>query len=259
MNGQEHTRTHRSLAGLAPHPDQDLGYTLQDLVLDSIDVGDFLTELATVASDVLSTANNSVTCSITVIRRKRGVVTASSDARGRTLDELQNGHGNGPCLTALRHGSVIFVPDTRRDSRWTDYMEVVRRHGIGSILAVPLEMAGEAEAVMNLYSENTHGFSGPDISTAEALAGGAAKSLRLALRIAHLRDARDDLTAAMQSRSTIDTAVGIVMSQNRCGRDAAFKVLTQASNNRNMKLRDIAAQVIASISGETDVVVHFEE
>ena len=49
------------------------------------------------------------------------------------------------------------------------------------------------------------------------------------------------------------------MAQNRCGRDAAFNVLTRASISRNVKLRDIAARVIASVSGETDPEVYFDE
>jgi GAF domain-containing protein len=253
------TETHAAQDPTRPERDDSLGYTLQDLVLESPDVEEFLTDFAALAASELSTASNAVTCGVTVVRRKKGVAAASSDEKGRALDELQNSFGDGPCLTALRHATIVHVPDTGAEPRWPAYMKAVSRHGIGSILAVALDLAGEADAVLNLYSASPHGFSGPDITATQAFAEHAAKALRLALRLAHLRHTRDDLAAAMKSRATIDTAVGIIMAQNRCGRDAAFGVLTQASNHRNVKLRDVAAGVIASVSGESELPAHFDE
>ncbi|MFB9714712.1 GAF and ANTAR domain-containing protein [Arthrobacter methylotrophus] len=215
--------------------------------------------MATLAAAALSTASNDVSCGVALKTRKNGVATAGSDERVHALDELQIDFSDGPCLTAFRSHSVILVADTRNERRWRDYVEVVWQNGIGSILAVPLDVVGEAEAVMKFYSTARRGFSAPDITAAEEFADSASKSLCLALTISQLRHARDDLTTAMQSRSTIDTAVGIVMAQNRCGRDTAIKVLTRASNSRNVKLRDIAATVIASVSGETDSAAYFDE
>ncbi|UKA56197.1 MULTISPECIES: GAF and ANTAR domain-containing protein [unclassified Arthrobacter] len=259
MAEPQSTETHAAQDATQPERDDSLGYTLQDLVLESPDVEEFLTDFAALAASELSTASNAVTCGVTVVRRKKGVVAASSDEKGRALDELQNSFGDGPCLTALRDKAIVHVPDTSAEPRWPAYMKAVARHGIGSILAVALDLAGEADAVLNLYSASPHGFSGPDITATKAFAEHAAKALRLALRLAHLRHTRDDLAAAMKSRATIDTAVGIIMAQNRCGRDAAFGVLTQASNHRNVKLRDVAAGVIASVSGESELPAHFDE
>jgi hypothetical protein len=242
-----------------PDPDPDLGYTLQDMVLDSPDVGDFLCNFSALASANFSTDSQIVMCGVTVVRRKRGVVAASSDERAHRLDTLQNTFGDGPCLTALRERTITHVPDTRTEIRWAEYMKAVANEGVGSILAVALDLAGEAEAVMNLYSDDVHGFSSPQIAAAEAFAEHGATSLRLALRIAHLKHTRDDLTSAMRSRTAIDTAVGIVMAQNRCSREAAFRVLTQTSSHRNIKLHDIAISVVASVSGEHHVDTYFEE
>jgi len=54
-------------------------------------------------------------------------------------------------------------------------------------------------------------------------------------------------------------AVGAIMAENRCSRDTAFQILTRASNTRNIKLRDVAASVIRSISGEQQIVTYFDE
>lgn len=53
----------------------------------------------------------------------------------------------------------------------------------------------------------------------------------------------------MASRSVIDQALGIIMGQNRCTATDAFDILRAASNHRNIKLRDIANEIVTRVSG----------
>jgi GAF domain-containing protein len=154
---------------------------------------------------------------------------------------------------------TVHVPDMASESRWEDYIVAVAGRGVGSILAVPLELEGETRAALNLFSTQAHGFSGEGIDGAEDFARQASKTLRLALRIAHLTEARNDLTAAMQSRTAIDIATGVIMAQNRCSQEAALRVLKTASSLRNVKLRDVAVQVAASVSGGSVLSTYFDE
>lgn len=131
--------------------------------------------------------------------------------------------------------------------------------GSASILRIPLELDEENSAVVNIYSPWPGAFSPEDAAEARRFAASAARPLLLALRISRLRESREDLAAAMQSRTIIDMAIGAIMAQNRCGRDAAFKILRNTSNNRNLKIRDVAAAVVASIAGDTDFTARFEE
>jgi hypothetical protein len=131
--------------------------------------------------------------------------------------------------------------------------------GSVSVLRIPLELDEETSAVVNLYSPWAGAFSPDTAAQARRFAADAARPLLLVLRISQLRESREDLAAAMQSRTIIDMAVGAIMAQNRCGRDAAFKILRNTSNNRNMKIRDVAAAVVASIAGDTDFTARFEE
>jgi hypothetical protein len=54
---------------------------------------------------------------------------------------------------------------------------------------------------------------------------------------------------ALASRSTIDQAIGVLMTQNRCTPDTAFGILRRASQNRNVKLRDVAATIVERFTG----------
>jgi GAF domain-containing protein len=237
----------------------DSEQSFQRMVLESRDVRDFLAELAVRAASRLSSPGNTVHCGVTVIRRRKPQAVAASDAAAKALDELQNGFGDGPCLTALRNRTTLLVPDLATEERWLPYVRTALEHGVSSILAVPLDLAGDAEAALNLYSGCSNGFPAEDISTVEAFARQAAGSIRLILRITQLSEAREDLSAAMQSRTIIDMAVGAIMAENRCTRDEAFNILTRASSARNIKLRDVAASVITSISGEEKIPTHFSE
>lgn len=246
-----------SAAGSAGPADTNL--SLQEMVLESRDMKDFLTELAVLAATRLSIPGSTIHAGVTVLRRKRPHAVAASDAPARALDELQNGFGDGPCLTSLRTRTTVLVPDLSAERRWAPYIRAAEQQGVCSILAVPLDLAGEAEAVLNLYAGRSNGFSVEDIATAEGFARQAASSVRLVVRITQLSEARNDLAAAIQSRTVIDMAVGAIMAENRCTRDDAVKILTKASNVRNTKLREVAAAVIMNISGETEISMHFDE
>ncbi len=114
---------------------------------------------------------------------------------------------------------------------------------------MPIPVDGEAQSGLNLYSPAPDAFDATAIHTAEIFAREASRSLRLAVRIARLTDARENLRAATESRTIIDLAVGIIMGQNACSQEVAMTILKAASNARNIKLRDVAAAVVESAGG----------
>ncbi|WP_461172308.1 GAF and ANTAR domain-containing protein [Arthrobacter sp. Z1-9] len=232
---------------------------LQDMVLETSDAEEFFQELAVFSASLLSPPDSKVHCNVTVVRRKKPVTVACSNARARVMDELQYAYGDGPCLTAMRTGTTTFVPDVSREHRWPEFIRAVAKKGIQSILGVPLRLEGESTAALNIYSSRPHGITGEDIARAELFGEQSAKTLRLELRLTRLQDAKDNLEAAMKNRTVIDVAVGVIMAQNRCSQDTAMTILRKASNSRNAKLRDVAAAVIASASPTASLRTHFDE
>ncbi|MGO4230086.1 GAF and ANTAR domain-containing protein [Arthrobacter sp. YAF34] len=230
---------------------------LQDLVLKTECVKEMLDELAEFSADTLADPAIAF-CSITLIQRKKPVTVANSDSSAVRLDETQYSTGDGPCLSAIRHQVVVHVPDLAHEDRWPAFTAAALEAGVGSSLSVPLVLEGEAEAGLNLYSTRSHGFTSEDISMVETYSYHASKALRLAVRISQLVETKAHLIAAMESRTTIDLATGAIMAQNRCGQDTAIKILKIASSTRNVKLRDIAASVVGSISHDPRVRTHFD-
>ncbi|MHA7279883.1 GAF and ANTAR domain-containing protein [Arthrobacter sp. MDT2-2] len=230
---------------------------LQDLVLDSPGVEHFLGTLAQLAARQLSDPGREVFCGVTLLRPRHAETVASSSEKALKLDKIQYSYGNGPCLTAARTMETVYVPDTRIDGRWPEYFATIAEHGMLSILGVPIPLKGEADCALNLYSNTVDGFTPEAAAAAEVFAREASRSLRLAVRIAHLSDKETHLSAALESRTVIDLAAGIIMGQNRCSQAKAMQILKAASSGRNIKLRDIAARVVATTSDETPTT-HFE-
>lgn len=242
---------------LRPQSQELLVDHLQDLVLKTDDVKEMLDELAEFSAVTLADPATAF-CSITLIQRKKPVTVARSEESVVRLDEAQYSADDGPCLSAIRQQSVVHVPDLVNERRWPAYTAAALEAGVGSSLSVPLVLEGEAEAGLNLYSTRSHGFTDDDISMVETYSYHASKALRLAVRISQLAEANANLMAAMESRTTIDLAVGAIMAQNRCSQEKAMTILKIASSTRNVKLRDIAASVVASLSQDPKVRTHFD-
>ena len=232
---------------------------LQDLVLEAADAEEFSEELAAFSAHLLARPGEELQCNVMVVRRKKPMFVASSTPRAKEMDELQLAFGQGPCLSAMRTKTTVHVPDVSTERRWLNYIRAVAGKGFGSILGIPLPLEGNSSAALNIYSSRAHAFSGEDIARAEAFGEQSATALRLELRLAQLQQAKDDLHLAMATRTAVNTAVGAVMAQNGCTQSAAMAILIRASNSRNVKLRDVAAGVIGSISPGTDVVTYFDE
>ena len=230
---------------------------LQNLLLESTDVKEFLAELTILSSRFLS-SREEVLCGITLLRHRKAGTVASSSEAAREMDELQYAYAEGPCLSAAAEQATMVVSRRcRPSSAGRTYMAAVLGHGIHSVLAVPFRLEGEAMAAMNLYSSQPDKFDAPAIETAEAFVRECSHALRLAIRFAQHADTAQNLRAALASRTTIDLAVGIVMGQNRCSQEEAVRILQSASSHRNTKLRDVAAALVLD-TGQGTVKTHFD-
>lgn len=220
---------------------------LQDMIIDSADMESFLQDL--VAYSALVLGDRTIECAVTLQRHGGLATIAYSTDEAKVLDEIQINFGDGPCITAMRTGQAVVVSDTRSDTRWPEYLNTVAKFGFYSLMGVPLELEGEAKAALNFFAPEPDAFTPDAAARANAYAAQASKAMILAMRVASHLETASNLKAAMESRTAIDVAVGIVMAQNRCSQDEAFGILSRASNNQNIKLRDLAEKVTGTVSG----------
>lgn len=233
----------------SPH-DESSVLELQDLIIDTASVGEFLEELTVYASRAISNSiDEPVACAITLRRRNRSATIAGSSPNAREVNEIQHLLGSGPCLEALETNTAVLLDDVSTETRWPEYRQALAEHGIHSVLGLPLELGKDSWAALNIYSRTAGLFDPRTVTVAEGFAKTAGHALRLAVRIGTEQLLAEDLRAAMVNRTTIDLVCGAIMAQNRCSQKEAFAILTRASNDRNMKLHLVAEEILLRISG----------
>lgn len=217
---------------------------LQALLLDTDTLGEFLEQLAQLTARALPEGSS---CGVTVRRGSRPATLAASDELTTRVDQLQYDLDDGPCLNTLSTGAVNYVIDTATESRWEQFCRRAHEVGANSVLSLPLSSPAGLVGGYNLYSTRTDGFTEDTRAPLEAFAGNAAGALAVALKLADQAQLSEDLRHALTSRAIIDRAVGIVMAQQRCDADEAFGILRRGSQHRNIKLRDLAAEMVSAV------------
>ncbi len=66
----------------------------------------------------------------------------------------------------------------------------------------------------------------------------------VAINTTRERDRADDLEQALHSNREIGMAMGILMARGKCTSEQAFDLLRNASQNLNLRLRDVAARIV---------------
>lgn len=230
---------------------------LEDVILSSCAVPEFLQRLAVLTSETFSTDTDPVLTAIALLRDRKPVCMGFSSEPPPSVEKLEYAFRRGPAKAAVNEEATVHISDLQSDPAGGAYADVGQQLGVRSLIFVPLNLDTEGRAGLTLYSARPNRFDAGAVSRAEAYARRILKPLRIAARLASREEQSSDLRAAMESRTTIDLAMGIVMGQNRCGQDEAFTILRSACSRRNIKLRDLAALLVASV-GERAPRTHFD-
>jgi GAF domain-containing protein len=185
------------------------------------------------------------TCGITMSQDGHVITVASADPLARLLDEQQYEVQDGPCLEAIRTARVVLADDLSAETRWDGYPAMAVAHGVRSVLSSPLLVNTTPIGALNLYASTEHAFDADSRAAAAQLTGLAAATLTAAMRHYNEVTLTDHLRTALSSRSVIDQAIGIIIGMQRCPPDTAFDILRTVSQNRNIPLRDVAADLVA--------------
>ena len=184
-------------------------------------------------------------CGLTLARDATGMTVASTGPLAEQADQRQYQQDTGPCLESMRTGTVVRVGDMAAEERWTPFPAQAAELGVRSSLSLPLVVEGRSRGALNLYATEPRVF-GADEATAYRWAGQATGALAVALRIADSDSRAESLLGGLDTRATIGQAVGLLMAQERVPAERAFDLLRIASQRRNVKLRDVAAGVVAA-------------
>jgi GAF domain-containing protein len=217
---------------------------LSRILLSEESLDDILLKVAHLAERTL---DGSDAVSITLIRGGKAVTAASTAALAVDVDELQYGADQGPCLDAAREHVIRVVEDMTEEQRWPAYSPHAAERGVRSSMSVPLPVREQVLGAINVYSRSPRVFGEDDVAAAETLVSHAAVALANAELYAQTAELAKQLQTALDSRGVIEQAKGILMAQHRCTPDEAFSRLRTMSQEQNVKLRDVAARIVAEV------------
>lgn len=178
-----------------------------------------------------------VDCASITVHNAGGFRTvAATDELADECDQLQYDAGEGPCVAAVTHERLVLVNDLAGAEPFSRYGPLAARRGVGSQAAVQLTRTDQVTG-LNLYARQPDAFDRPTIQMVEMFATYGAVLLEHARQVEHLNRAVD-------SRQDIGAATGVLMERYGVDRDRAFAFLVRNSQNRNVKLRVLAEQVL---------------
>jgi hypothetical protein len=157
------------------------------------------------------------------------------------VDAAQYDLHEGPCYDAAVDAMYVSSPNLAADERFPRYAAMAVKAGIRAQAGVRLfdTPKPSAQGALNLYSRDVGSFA--DMSVVSQLfAHQSAMALDYAREVQNLQE-------AVRTRQAVGRAVGIVMERYGLSEERAFAFLARVSQTRNVKLRQVAAEIVSDM------------
>lgn len=171
---------------------------------------------------------------------------ASSSREMEELEALEIHASEGPSYEAYREGEELICHDLAgTQQRWPSFMEHAAKMDLTAAYGFPLRVRERTIGAFNLYQSGpARPLDAGDLRVARGLAQAATIGLvqdRL-LQDAELR--ADQLEHALSSRIVIEQAKGVLAESLGLDPVSAFERLRSYARGNNLKLRDVASEVV---------------
>jgi hypothetical protein len=159
------------------------------------------------------------------------------------LDDVQLVAGRGPVLDALSGLGPVSCPDTLGEARWPEYASAALRRGVRCCVTLAYQ-SGPDSVTLSLFAARPRSLEPGQLAELLTAFGGAVMG-----NAAEYGDAKRtalQLRAAAESRALVDQAKGMLMQALGCSAEDALAKLRQISQERNLRVTDVARTVIES-------------
>ncbi len=210
---------------------------LVGVLADAKDLDATVEEIVTFASATVGADR----AGITVIGAggRRFETVGNTDELVWDLDKLQYDLREGPCVDAAVEGKTLWSTDLGHDARWPRWGKAAAERGVHSILSIELHARGQRIGALNLYGDSFAEFGAEEAGLAQMFAYHAAAALAVARN-------EESLRQALHTRTVIGQAQGILMERFNIEPEQAFNVLRRYSQDQNVRLSDLAQQLVGS-------------
>src|SRR6201996_5995047 len=179
--------------------------------------------------------------SLLVRDNDRYVTVGASDRLAQQIDEMERRAGDGPCIDAIEEETPQIDPDLTTPSLWPQLASVmVKETPVRGAMGFRLLVDKRKGAALNLFSDTPNLFDAEAAGLAAVLAAFASVAINA---VAKGEDAAS-LRRGLLSNREIGKAVGMLMMLNDMTEDDAFDALRRHSQDLNIKLAEVAREVI---------------
>ncbi len=215
---------------------------LADTLVADFDVVELLTRLADRCVDVLDVG----AAGLMLVAPDGDLrVMASSSEAMRILELFELQSQEGPCLDCYRTGEPVVNQDLDAvNGRWPRFAPEALAAGFHSVHALPMRLRGTVIGALNLFHIEPGEMRHADVEAAQALADVATIAILQHRAAVHAQALNEQLTLALNSRVLIEQAKGMVAERQGLNMEQAFSVLRNHARNHNIRLVDVARDVI---------------
>ncbi|MGW8538689.1 ANTAR domain-containing protein [Rhodococcus qingshengii] len=209
----------------------------------------YLTRLCEHAVDLIEDADMA---GVTVLDHGGAVTTAAATSQTvAVVDQLQYRSGSGPFIDAAGSEEVVAADQEAALARWPGFATEAATSGVLSFLSIPLPPHESGPgAVVNLYGSRSDGFVRSEVALMKLFTTAAGFAIAGAERYRGAREVALQLERALDSRSVIDQAKGVLRAVHGVDADAAFAMLVDKSQRTNTKLRVVAEELLDSVRAD---------
>jgi GAF domain-containing protein len=170
---------------------------------------------------------------------------AATELLVHDIDGVQyNELNEGPCITCMQSRRPTVSGSLGSDSRWPHFGGRVARMRVHSALALPLIVGDQVIGSINAYAKSRDAFGDHAVRLGSQFASTAAVAVYNAQLLANAHERALRLQRALDSRSVIDQAVGIIRSRSGGTPDEAFERLANISQSENIKVHAVAERLV---------------
>jgi GAF domain-containing protein len=204
---------------------------------------DTLDRVATLAVEAIEAAEF---CGLTMLLDGEIGTGVFTDPEAPEIDKAQYESGSGPCLDSFRTGEILRIESTADDGPWPEFRRACLQHGIMSTASFPMLIDDVRHGALNMYSRQESAFGSAEVVAGRHFAAQAGVVIAYARSYWNALELSRNLQAAMAHRAEIEQAKGVIIGTTGATADEAFDVLVKQSQHENRKVRDIAAELVAS-------------
>ena len=154
------------------------------------------------------------------------------------LEQIQNAQQAGPCVEAFRTGTVLAIPDLEEYAeRWPAYCAAARDRDLGSAVGIPLRLTGQSVGAVDLYAAGQRAWPAEDLEAAVVLADMVTAYLINASKVRQQEQLTEQLQQALESRTVIEQAKGVIAARHDVSIDEAFERIRRHARSHQVTVR----------------------